>query len=149
MKYYRGGLAALFLILALAGCEGTKSRAVEGSVIGGLLGATAGGIIGQQHHYGGQGAAIGAAAGIVTGAIVGAQIEKKSATSSPGNSAAGNPQQMTLAQIVDYTKQGVNENVIIDRIRMTNSRFSLKPEEITYLQSQGVSQRVIASMQGL
>jgi len=35
-------------------------------------------------------------------------------------SQAVNPSQMTLQQIADLAKQGVNENVIIDKIRLTN-----------------------------
>lgn len=148
MRFYKEGFIGFVLIVSFMGCEGTKSRAVEGSVIGGLLGATAGGIVGHQNHHGGEGAAIGAAAGILTGALVGAQIEKKGAGPSQGG-LAQNPQQMSMSQIVEYTKQGVNENVIIDRIRITNSKFVLKPEDISYLKNQGVAQRVIDAMQGL
>jgi len=72
--------SVLILCSALAllntGCQNTKTRATEGAVIGGVLGAAAGGIIGHQSHHGGEGVAIGAAVGVLTGAIVGSQIEK-------------------------------------------------------------------------
>ena len=59
-----------------------------------------------------------------------------------------NPNQMTIAQIVELTGQGVDERVIIDRIRLTNSRFSLSSAQVDYLQQQGVSSAVISAMQG-
>ena len=134
-----------FLSVTL-GCQSNQTRVGEGALIGGILGATAGGIIGHQSGHGGQGAGIGAAAGALTGALVGSQINK------PGQETQGttapNPNQMTLSQIVDLTKQGVNEAVIIDRIRMTNSRFTLTASDIDYLKQQGVSLNVINAMQG-
>lgn len=145
----------LVLVIALAlcsaGCQGTKTRATEGAVIGGILGAAAGGIIGQQSHHGSEGAGIGAAAGVLTGVLVGSQIQKPGAAQTGQNTAPvpqNNPQQMSIGQIVELSKQGINENVIIDKIRLTNSRFRLTTDDVTYLQQQGVSQQVIAVMQG-
>jgi len=139
------------LLLLTTGCQNAKTRAGEGAVIGGVLGAAAGGIIGHQGHHAGEGVAIGAAAGAVTGAIVGSQIDKP-AQSNPAVSATqptqtANPNQMTIQQIVDLTKQGINENVIIDKIRLSNSKFSLAASDIDYLKQQGVSQKVIDVMQ--
>lgn len=59
-----------------------------------------------------------------------------------------NPNQMSIQQIVDLTKQGVDDNVIIDKIRLTNSTFILSEKDISYLQEQGVNQKVIDEMQG-
>lgn len=143
-------LAIIIVCLPVAfittGCKNTKTRAVEGAIIGGVLGAGAGGIIGHQGHHGAEGAGIGAAVGAVTGAIIGSQIEKpnQAATVNP----ASNPNQMTMQQIVELSKQGANENVIIDKILLSNSRFNLNDADITYLKEQGVSQRVIDAMQG-
>jgi hypothetical protein len=55
---------------------------------------------------------------------------------------------MTMREIIELSKQGINENVIIDRIRLTNSKFALTPDEITYFKQQGVSQNIINAMQG-
>ncbi len=68
-------LGSIF-ILTMAGCQSTKTRAVEGGVIGGALGAIAGGVIGHQSHSGAEGALIGGAVGAITGAVIGAQAEK-------------------------------------------------------------------------
>jgi uncharacterized protein YcfJ len=137
------------LIFFTAGCQSAKTRATEGAVIGGVLGAAAGGIIGHQSHHGAEGAAIGAAAGAIGGAIVGSQIEKPpDSSSSTAATQTANPNQMSIAQIVELTKQGVNEDVIIDKIRLTNSKFNLSADDLNYLKQQGVSQKVIAAMQG-
>lgn len=141
-------ILAAAIIFLNTGCQNTKSRAVEGAVIGGVVGATAGGIIGHQSHHGGEGAGIGAAAGALTGALIGSQIEKGGqSTQGTQTSPAVNPNQMTIQQIVDLTNQGINEAVIIDKIRMTNSKFILSQDDINYLQQQGVSQNVINAMQ--
>lgn len=145
-KIFISGLGLVF-ILVVSGCQNAQSRAGEGAVIGGLLGATAGGIIGHQSHHGGEGAAIGLAAGALTGAIVGSQVPKsgQAAQQAPqGN----NPNQMNMQQVVDLSRQGINEDVIIDKIRLTNSRFNLTANDLDYLKQQGVSEKVIDVMQG-
>jgi outer membrane lipoprotein SlyB len=140
--------------LLSVGCQNAKSRAPEGAVIGGVLGAAAGGIIGHQSHHGGEGAAIGAAAGALTGALIGSQIAKpgqqqaQTQGTAPAATQQPSPNQMSMQQIIDLSKQGVNEAVIIDKIRLTNSRFNLTADDINNLKQQGVSQKVIDAMQG-
>jgi len=151
MKKFCANTLCVGILFLLVGCQSNKTRVAEGAVIGGILGATAGGIIGHQSHHGAEGAAIGAAAGVLTGVIVGSQIEKPgqpNVDTAGSATPANNPNQMTTQQIVDLTKQGVNEAVIIDKIHLTNSRFNLTAEDITYLTQQGVSQKVIDAMQG-
>jgi len=140
---------AIFLcavLLLIVGCETNKTRVAEGSVIGGVLGAAAGGIIGHQMGRGAEGVAIGAATGIIGGAAIGSQINK------PGQAqqqqAAQSPNQLSLPQIADMAKQGVHENVIIDRIKLSNSKYNLTQQDVDYLKSQGVTQKVIDTMQG-
>ncbi len=142
--------ACSIFLFALAGCQTTSTtRTGEGALIGGLLGAAAGGIVGHQSNHGAEGAAIGAAAGALTGALVGSQIKKTEAsTAGQTTNVSSNNNQMSLQQIADLSKQGINENVIIDRIYLTNSKFSLTPADIEYLQKEGVSPKVIEAMQG-
>jgi len=143
------------LVVASLGCQSNKTRVAEGSVIGGLLGATVGGIVGHQSGHGAEGAAIGAAAGVLGGALVGAQVKKPGQQQEQGTAQsaqatlAANPNQMSQQQIIDFAKQGVNEAVVIDKIRLTNSKFVLTPADIDNLKKQGVSQKVIDVMQGL
>lgn len=55
--------------------------------------------------------------------------------------------QVTLQQIVDWTKQGVSSDEIISRIKVANPKYSLTADDIDYLKKQGVSQRVVDTMQ--
>lgn len=65
---------ALASVALLGGCE---TEAQNDAVIGGLLGAGAGAIIGNNSgHHGWGGAGIGAAAGALGGYIIGNEIEK-------------------------------------------------------------------------
>ncbi len=54
--------------------------------------------------------------------------------------------QVTMQQIVDWTKQGVSSDEIISRIKAVNPKYSLTADDISYLNKQGVSQRVIETM---
>jgi hypothetical protein len=55
--------------------------------------------------------------------------------------------QVTMQQVVDWTKQGVSSDEIISRIKAANPKYSLTAEDIGYLKREGVSQRVIETMQ--
>ena len=57
------------------------------------------------------------------------------------------PTQITMQQIVDWTRQGVSSDEIISRIKSANPKYSLTADDIGYLKRQGVSQRVIETMQ--
>ena len=155
MKKEAAVIISAVVLAASAGCESSPNRAPEGAVIGGLLGAGAGMIVGNQRdgHRGSgraEGALIGGAVGALGGALVGSQIQKQPAQQQQAVIAQppANPGQMSIQQIVDLTRQGVNEDVIIDRIRMTSSRFALTPTDVEYLKNQGVSLKVTNAMQG-
>ena len=81
-------LAAVGIVVALAvalsGCEsmGTaaQSKTTQGAVLGGLLGAGTGAIIGNQEgHHAGAGTAIGAGLGALGGGLIGHAMEENSA----------------------------------------------------------------------
>ena len=61
------------LAIATAGCTTTQ----KGAALGGLGGATIGGIIGHQSDHDVEGAAIGGAIGAVGGMVVGEKMDKK------------------------------------------------------------------------
>lgn len=137
--------------LVACGCQGAQTRAGEGAVLGALIGAGAGSIIGHQSGETGEGAAVGAAAGILAGGLIGSQIQKDEAPAPPRRPAtpqAVNSQQLSLQQVAELARAGVHEDVIIDRLRLTNSVYSLGASDVEYLQQQGVSSKVIAHMQG-
>ena len=69
-------LLGLLAVASLAaGCNTTPTQ--DGAVLGGVLGAGAGAIIGNQSGHAGEGALIGAGAGVLTGAIVGDQVDER------------------------------------------------------------------------
>jgi uncharacterized protein YcfJ len=144
MKRYFCLFSILVLALIVSGCASNKTRVGEGAGIGGVVGALAGGIIGYQSGHPIQGAAIGGVIGGGTGAVVGAQIKKPTQDTSTQA-----PAQLTMQQIVDLTKQGVSGDEIIAKIKAANSKYSLTADDISYLQKQGVSQRVIETMQAV
>ncbi|MFA5320443.1 MAG: YMGG-like glycine zipper-containing protein [Candidatus Omnitrophota bacterium] len=153
-------LPVISVIVLVCGCASNKTRLVEGTLIGGVLGAAAGGIIGHQSNHGAEGALIGAVAGSAAGAAVGSRIEKQpepavTREQQPAaevqqavtvNNPSANPNQITTAQIVAMVKQGVDDKVVIDKILLSGSRYSFSAEEIVSLRTQGVSQMVIDTM---
>jgi len=79
----RIGLAGILVAaVAVAGCEsmGTaaQSKTTQGAVLGGLLGAGTGAIIGNQTDHAGAGTAIGAGLGALGGGLLGRALEEKS-----------------------------------------------------------------------
>jgi len=118
-----------------------SGKTKSGALIGGIVGAGAGGIIGHQSGHGGEGAAIGAAVGAISGGLIGNQIGK-----SDQKAQAANPSHLGILEIVDMASQGVPDDVIIDEIRRTDSEYDLSPETIDYLKDNGVSDKVIDEM---
>lgn len=133
--------AVVGLTVAACGCANSQDRRAEGAVVGGVVGAGAGAIIGHQSKHAGQGAMLGGVLGALTGTLVGSQMKKPQAQEA-------NLQQVSVDEIVSMTGQGVSDDVIIDRIQATNSRFSLTSPQVELLKQKGVSQRVIDAMQG-
>ena len=76
MKRILVTVVALFLIIALAGCQGGELTTREkGAGIGTVVGAGLGGIIGAAVGCPGCGAGIGAVTGLAAGALVGDYIQ--------------------------------------------------------------------------
>jgi len=139
MKKVTIGILSVFLLSFMIGCQNTKTHAVEGSLAGGLLGATAGGIIGHQSGRGLEGAGIGAAVGALGGGLIGGQMEKDPASST---------RKITMGDVIELTKMGFSDSDIIQRIKDTDSTFDLSTSDIKYLREEGVNQIVIDAMQG-
>jgi hypothetical protein len=141
-------------VVPLAYAQETKTG--EGALVGGLLGAVAGGVIGKQKHKTTQGVLIGGAVGALGGAAVGSQMKSgPAATTTPAASqpaaavsqATPATSKVTMKQVIYWTEQGLPSDEIIARIKKTDSVFVLTADDIDYLQGQKVSQRVIEAMQ--
>lgn len=137
------GLFSLLLILVLfsTGCASMGEKTKTGAVIGGLVGAAAGGIIGHQDGRGVGGALIGGAVGAVGGGMIGNQMDKKAL--------ATNPEHITVIKIAEMAAEGIPDAVIISEIKRTKSVYNLTSEVITYLRENNVGDRVIDYMLSL
>ncbi|MCS7034293.1 MAG: glycine zipper domain-containing protein [Phycisphaerae bacterium] len=157
-------LAAGGLLLAsAAGCE---TKAGSGAIIGGLAGGALGGVIGHQSGEAVAGAAIGAGVGAVGGALVGNEMDKADArkerqrqaeryeresrySDRRGDSYGYEPRSSGVIlqrDIIEWTRSGVRDEVIIDRIQRSGQVFRLTAAEESELRDAGVSSRVIQAM---
>jgi hypothetical protein len=135
------GLAAPALLGA--GCQ---TAAGTGALAGGALGTGIGALAGGKHSGTAAlaGGLIGAAAGGLTGAVVDANNAKKEEKAAAADTALRAP---TVYDVVKMTQSGVPDGEIINQIRSTRVVYKLTPEEIIYLNQQGVHQAVITEMQ--
>lgn len=135
--------AAVLIIAALlaSGCASTGPKTKEGAVIGGVLGAATGGIIGHQKGRGLEGAAIGGAIGALGGGLIGSAADQRDT-----EAVAANPSHLRISKIAEMGDQGVPDSVIIDEIRRSNSNYYLDSETIRYLKVHHISDRVIDYM---
>lgn len=135
------------LLLSACGCTGmnnTQQGMGTGALIGGGLGLLAGG----RHPL--VATAIGATAGTVIGGAVGADRDRYEERKTAHAIAAANAQaqrQMGVNDIVQLSQSRTPDDIIIQQINSTGSVFTLTTQDLTYLQDQGVSGRVISYMQ--
>lgn len=132
---------ACFSVVFAAGCADTGENTKKGAVVGGLIGAGAGAIIGQQ--AGGHpitGAAIGGSVGALSGSLIGSGIDKKA----QGTNTSG--EKLSISDIVLLSKNKISDADIISKINDTGSVFRLSAEEITMLKNEGVSNAVVNAM---
>ncbi len=143
IKKLVGGL----FIVGMSGCS-SMNNTESGALGGGVLGAGLGALVGAATGHAAAGAAIGAGAGAITGGLIGhsedrAENKQKEAVAAW---AAQHPP-LGLPDIVQMTQQHISDELIIRQMETTRSIYNLRPEDISYLKSQGVSDRVIYVMQ--
>ncbi|MCC7476762.1 MAG: glycine zipper 2TM domain-containing protein [Pirellulales bacterium] len=127
----------------------------SGTFVGGALGAVTGAIVGGRKDRG-EGALIGAGVGALTGNLLGrskdAQDERRAAA---GAAAVGQMNQQAAAMAVtnydllQMTRAGVSEEVIISTMRSRGARIDLSPQSLIALKQQGVSDRVVMAAQDM
>lgn len=138
------------LVAALHGRAFAGQNTVAGAATGGALGAVAGAVIGHQSRHAGEGALIGGAVGAVAGALAGNAIDRVEQKSQSGTAcgSAGtcSGRRLTVADVRAMAAAGVPDEIIIQQIRATGSRFALSAGDIIELHKQGVSSAVIKFM---
>lgn len=139
-----------YLVAALSAGAIAGQNTVAGAATGGALGAVAGAVIGHQSRHAGEGALIGGALGALAGALTGNAIDQVEQKSQPGVTCGAmgtRPDRgLTLADIKAMAAAGVSDEIIIQQIRVTGSRFTLSASDIIDLHKQGVSSAVIKFM---
>jgi uncharacterized protein YcfJ len=142
--------------LALTGCE---TKAQSGALVGSLGGAAVGAIIGHQSGHAGAGALIGAAVGTGGGYIAGNEMDKADAREEVRyqratrvdrearyQTSAGASRTVTKRQVIQWTGDGVKDEIIIDRIEQSGTVFSITVTDENELRDVGVSEEVIRAM---
>jgi hypothetical protein len=141
---------SLVIISLIGGCQ-SPYKSDQGALLGGLLGAGTGAAIGSACHNPLAGAAIGAGVGTITGAAVGNALDEQDARNRAmiaqqlGRQVSGNP--VTIPEVIDMTRSGVDEELIINHVRIHGMSAPLQARDVIVLQQQGVSKRVITAMQ--
>jgi hypothetical protein len=143
--------AAGGLLILLSGCA-SGPHTTAGTAIGTGLGAVTGALIGSQGGDAASGAMIGAATGALAGGLVGnaedARDERDAAVSQLHyERAAQHARALTNADLVMMAQNGVGDDVIINAINTRGGRFDLSPAAIIQLKNQGLSDRVLLSVQ--
>ncbi len=144
-----------FAIPMCTGCAGMSNTA-KGAGLGGAIGAGTGAIIGDASGgKAGKGALIGGLVGAGLGGLIGNgedQREKaekdaqlRDAELRAANATVGS--QMGISDVIQLSRDGTSENVIINQIRSTGSTFQLSTEDIRMLQTNNVAPQVIMEMQ--
>lgn len=147
-------VAALSLTLVfLLGSSGCRSPYYQdqGALAGGLGGAGLGALIGSTSGNAGAGAAIGAAAGAITGGLVGGALDDIDAKNRAQIAASMGrplpPGAVSMEDVVAMSRSGVDEQLIVNQINNNGMNRQIQSADLIYLQSNGVSSRVIAAMQ--
>jgi hypothetical protein len=125
----------------------------SGTFLGGAMGAITGALIGGKHHAG-QDALIGAGVGAVTGNLLGRSKDREDERrAASGAAAVGqmNAQAAAMAvcdaDLVQMTRAGISDDVIISTMRSRGARIDLSPQAVIALRQQGVSDRVVLAAQ--
>lgn len=146
----------LFTIISLfastlAHAQYNKQRGV---VLGGLTGAAAGAIIGENNDEAGAGAAIGGVVGAIAGSMLGSAEDNRSRAYYATQQRQVYAQQQYQAtrsvgfqDVIAMSRNGVSDDVIITAIQQRGLQRSLEVSDIVNLSQNGVCDNVIRAMQ--
>jgi len=130
-----------------------QNDTVGGAVVGGGVGALTGAVIGGRKQRG-EGALIGAGVGALAGGLLGRSTDiadQRQAANGAYVASQANAQAAALAvtnnDLVEMTRAGLSEDLIISTIRSRGGRFDLSPSGLISLKQYGVSDRVVLAAQ--
>ena len=147
------------------GCNfaAAQTNQQRGATVGGLAGAIAGGLIGEHNDEPGAGAAIGGVIGAVAGGVLGNAADKERELArqraayyqaqqqqyAAQQHAAAMQSAVSLQDVVNMTRSGLGDQVIINQLRQRGYLGKLTVADIIALHQQGVSENVITSLQSV
>ena len=126
------------------GCQSVGPNQRQGGLIGAGAGSLIGAAIGSTDGKALEGAGIGGTIGATIGALEGRQVDQQNAAYQRELQARATH----IDQVVQMTRSGLSEEVIINQIRSTGIVSPPTHEQLIFLKNNGVSDRVIAAMQG-
>jgi hypothetical protein len=135
-------------VVSGSGCQ-TPSNTGADAAVGGGLGALLGAVAGGPRHAL-AGALIGGGVGAASGAVVGANqdaAQKNAVAQAAAAQAATHNPPMSLEDVAKLTASGTSDELIITQIRTSGTVFYLTPDQVVWLQNQGVRPPVIQEMQ--
>jgi hypothetical protein len=135
-------VAGLMASVVVSG--GCQTAAGTGAATGGAIGAGVGALAGRCPGAAVVGGLIGAGAGGLAGAAVDANREKKAERAAAADAALRGP---SLEDVVKLTQAAVPPGQIIDQIRSSGIVYRLTPDQLVWLNQQGVHSSVIQEMQ--
>ncbi len=110
-----------------------QNDTVQGTVVGGGLGAVTGAVIGGRKQRG-EGALIGAGVGALAGGLLGRSTDiadQRQAAAGSAVAAQANAQvaalQVTNYDLVEMTRAGLSEDLLISTVRSRGGRFAPSP----------------------
>lgn len=131
-----------------------QNNTAEGTVVGGGFGAIAGALIGSGDGKSPEGALIGAVTGAVAGNWLGRSKDKadQERANAGYNAVAQANQQASVLSLTNYdliqlSKAGMDETVILNAIQTRGGRFDLSPNGLIALKQAGVSDSVLVAAQ--
>ncbi len=167
-------IALLIASLALAplgGCDSLPGdKKTQGTVIGGVGGAVAGGALAKNNRL--LGALIGGALGAGGGYLIGSHLDKSDPKTNRNEAIAAdrrareNPATVddarraktadlngdgyvTMDEVVAMAKSGLSDDEMITRLERTGQFFELTSDQEQYLRDHGVSRRVVTAMRDI
>ena len=132
-----------------------RNDTAGGAVVGGGLGAVAGALVSPRKNRG-ENALIGAGVGALAGGLLGNARDKADQRQViAGSSIAASANAQIAAQavtnydLVEMTRAGLSEDLIVSTIQSRGGRFDLSPSGLIALKQAGVSDRVVLAAQSM
>lgn len=148
-KYITSCLVTTAVALSSVGCANkTQSGSAIGAGTGAAIGASVGSLV---HSSAGAGALIGVGVGALSGALIGNAMDEQDKRQAqelrnlpPNKNYVNSP--VSKQDVVDWNRRGVKDEVIIDRIERSGTRFYLTAADENMLRENGVKEEVVRAM---